>query len=166
MIARDFTGAFRRFVGAAVLFVASVGLGATAVRAECRADQVDLRGSWGQMRFSVEVADDPRERARGLMFRESMGNYNGMLFVYEFPQKVAFWMKNTLIPLDMIFVDEQGQVAHVHHEAVPGDLSPIPGGDNIFAVLEINGGLARRFGIGPGDVMRHPSFQTDPIWPC
>lgn len=141
-------------------------LAAAVAQASCSTDRVDLRGGFGEIRFSVELADDARERARGLMFRESMATYAGMLFVYEHPQTVAFWMKNTLIPLDMIFVDERGKVRHVHHRAVPGDLTPIPGGDDILAVLEINGGLAERFGIGPGDVMRHPAFVQDPLWPC
>lgn len=150
----------------AVLLAVALAFVNTVARAECVADRVDLRGSFGEMRFSVEVADDARERARGLMFRESLGTYAGMLFVYDYPQTVAFWMKNTLIPLDMIFVDERGRVAHVHHRAVPGDLTPIPGGNGILAVLEINGGLAERFGIAPGDVMRHPAFTEDPHWPC
>lgn len=152
--------AMRRALAGALLLAAGT------VQAACRADQVDLRGGFGEMRFAVEVADDARERAQGLMHREQLGTYAGMLFVYEYPQTVAFWMKNTLIPLDMIFLDAQGRVAHIHHRAVPGDLTPIPGGNGILAVLEINGGLSERFGIKPGDVMRHPAFAQDPLWPC
>lgn len=135
--------------------------------AECRADSVQLRGDWGQIAFSVEIADEPRERARGLMYRRTLPRGAGMLFVYEHPQNVRFWMKNTLIPLDMLFLDRSGRVTRIHEMARPGDLTPIDGGDAVFAVLEINGGLARRYGITEGSVMRHPAFAGGPAaWPC
>jgi len=135
--------------------------------AECRPDRVDLRGDWGQVRFTVELADTPEERNRGLMHREFMPRGSGMLFVYEKAQRVGFWMKNTLISLDMIFLDESGTVRHVHHEAEPLDTTPIFGGTDILSVLEINGGLARQYGIKPGSELRHPAFDPDmAAWPC
>jgi uncharacterized membrane protein (UPF0127 family) len=135
--------------------------------ASCRPDRVDLRGDWGQTSFSVEIADDEAERAQGLMFRESLARGAGMLFVYPKPQTAAFWMKNTFIPLDIIFFDQTGRVTVIHENAVPEDLTPLPGGDNVFAVLEINGGLAARYGISIGSEMRHKIFsKTSPIWPC
>ncbi|MGY6411852.1 MAG: DUF192 domain-containing protein [Alkalilacustris sp.] len=135
--------------------------------AECREDLVDLRGAWGQARFTVEIADTPEAQARGLMFRDSLPRGAGMLFLYDRPQRVAFWMRNTFIPLDMIFVDDTGTVTRVHHEAVPLDETPIEGGPGVQAVLEINGGLARRFGIAPGTELRHPRMpQSDAAWPC
>jgi uncharacterized membrane protein (UPF0127 family) len=134
---------------------------------DCRSDRVALRGDWGQAFFSVEIADDESERAQGLMFRESLPRGAGMLFVYPEPQTAAFWMKNTLIPLDIIFFDESGQVIRIQANAVPGDLTPLPGGDNVFAVLEINAGLAARYGISTGSEMRHKVFsKSSPIWPC
>jgi hypothetical protein len=75
-------------------------------------------------------------------------------------------MKNTLIPLDMIFADARGVVRRVHENAVPGDLTPIPGGDDILVVLEVNGGMARQLGIAPGTVLRHPSLGQGAAWPC
>ena len=133
----------------------------------CREDAVYLRGDWGTARFSVEIADDDAERAIGLMNRESMPTSAGMLFVYEEPQRLSFWMRNTLIPLDMIFVDARGVVQHIHHEARPLDETPIFGGDDILAVLEINGGLARRMGIVPGSQMRQPAITDDTVaWRC
>lgn len=134
----------------------------------CRDDTAYLRGDFGTARFSVELADAPEERARGLMFRESMPKSGGMLFVYERPQSVAFWMRNTLIPLDMIFLDSSGRVRKVHSNAVPGDETPIPGGaPDILMVLEINGGLARAMGIAPGAELRHPAVPgTSARWPC
>ena len=136
------------------------------VAATCSQDSVDLRWDGGSARFAVEVADDNDERARGLMFRESLGRYAGMLFIYERPLAATFWMKNTLIPLDMIFLDSRGVVQKVHANAVPGSLEGIHGGDEILAVLEINGGLAAQLGIVAGAEMRHPAFMADAVWPC
>ncbi|EAQ11232.1 hypothetical protein RB2654_04366 [Maritimibacter alkaliphilus HTCC2654] len=132
----------------------------------CDEAQVDLRGTFGTARFSVEIADDDAERAQGLMFRESLPSGQGMLFIYESPRPASFWMKNTLIPLDMIFVGADGVVRNVHENAVPGDLTPIRGGDDILAVLEIRGGLAGAIGIEAGAEMRHPAFGDAAAWSC
>lgn len=139
-----------------------------AALADCNAGQVDIRlADGGLARFSVELADDPPTRQKGLMFRESMPASSGMLFIYERPQRAVFWMKNTLIPLDMIFADRTGVVRHVHANAVPHDETGIDGGPDILAILEINGGLAKRMGITPGAVIRHPSLeQSTAEWAC
>lgn len=135
--------------------------------AECQPDRVALRGSWGEASFFVEIADDDAERAQGLMYRESMARGSGMLFVYPNPQPASFWMKNTLIPLDIIFIDAHGEVTRVHENAIPGDLTPIPGGNQVFAVLEINAGLAALYGISAGTEVRHKIFsKTAPKWSC
>lgn len=135
--------------------------------AACSDASVEVRGPGGQARFNVELADSPAERARGLMFRDAMSASAGMLFLYPVPQPASFWMKNTLIPLDMIFADETGVVRRVHSMAVPGDLTSINGGPGVLAVLEINGGLASRLGIVPGSELRHPALdQTIAAWPC
>ena len=145
----------------AIVFAAPASAGA------CHADQVLLRGDWGQARFSIELADDEAERAKGLMFRESMAKNAGMLFMYPAPKPVAFWMKNTVIPLDMIFLDKTGTVTRVHSMAKPYDTSPIFGGDDVLAVLEINGGLAEALGITEGSEMQYPAFESDlAAWPC
>ena len=89
-----------------------------------------------------------------------------MLFVYERPQVVSFWMRNTLIPLDMIFMDETGRVARIHENAVPLDETGIEGGDGIQFVLEINGGLAGQLGIVEGSQLRHPSIGNNAAWAC
>ncbi|MCF6233599.1 MAG: DUF192 domain-containing protein [Rhodobacteraceae bacterium] len=133
----------------------------------CANDRVTLRGDWGQAVFAVEVADTPPKRALGLMHREQMARRAGMLFIYEAPGTASFWMKNTLIPLDMLFADRAGRITRVHHRAIPGDLTMIDGGTQVYAVLEINGGLAKRYGITVGSVMRHPAFADGPAaWPC
>ncbi|MEZ5796584.1 MAG: DUF192 domain-containing protein [Paracoccaceae bacterium] len=132
----------------------------------CAPDRVDLRWPGGRQSFAVEVADDADERATGLMFREQMDPASGMLFVYEQPQRVAFWMKNTLIPLDMVFADATGRVTRVHSMARPQDETPIPGGNEVKFVLEINGGLAARLGIEPGAELRHPLVGAGAAWSC
>ena len=153
----------RRFVLAALIWA---GL-APSVMAACAPGSVSLRGDWGQARFNVELADTTRERAKGLMNRESLPRSAGMLFVYDAPGSPAFWMRNTLIPLDMLFIDAEGRVARIHENAVPLDETPIPGGDGILAVLEINGGLARQMGISVGSEVRHPAFDAETAaWPC
>jgi hypothetical protein len=144
-----------------------LGVMAAPAVAQCTDDRVELRGDWGTARFRVEVADDPQERATGLMNRPEMARMAGMLFVYDNPQTVSFWMENTLIPLDMVFVDDTGVVARVHQNAVPLDRTSIPGGDGIQFVLEINGGMAEALGIVPGTQLRHPAVQQDiAAWPC
>ncbi|NJM83422.1 MAG: DUF192 domain-containing protein [Tabrizicola sp.] len=135
--------------------------------AACAPERVDLRWQDGRESFSVELADEPAERSRGLMFRESMDLSAGMLFVYESPRRAQFWMKNTLIPLDMVFADATGLVTRVHANAVPGDETPIDGGANVLYVLEINAGLAAKLGIAPGAELRHPSIAPAmAVWPC
>jgi len=143
------------------LWAAQAGAG------ECQTNSIALRGDWGQAAFTIEIADTPQERSKGLMYRRSLPRRAGMLFVYEVPQRASFWMKNTLIELDLLFADSSGKITHVHHQAIPGDLTPIPGGGAVFAVLEINGGLARRYGITVGSLMQHAVFAQGPAaWPC
>ena len=148
--------------------VLAAGLAAISniVNAQCADDRVDIRGDWGVARFTVEVADDAQERAQGLMHRESMPFGAGMLFAYEHPQRVSFWMRNTLISLDMIFMDETGAITHIHENAVPLDETGIPGGDAVQYVLEINGGLSKRLGIAVGSELRHPIIGELAAWPC
>lgn len=154
-------------VMALALAAGAVAPKAASAEAVCAPDRVDLRWSGGRESFAVEVADDPDERAQGLMFRESLDAAAGMLFVYESPRRAQFWMKNTLIPLDMIFADGSGRVTRVHAQASPGDLTPIDGGEGVVFVLEINGGLAERLGIVPGAELRHPSVSpATAAWPC
>ena len=132
----------------------------------CREDAIDLRGDWGQARFAVDLADTAESRAKGLMFVESLPRGEAMLFAYDEPGPVSFWMRNTLIPLDMVFLSPEGVVTRVHENAVPGDETPIPGGDEVQYVLEINGGLAGRLGIAEGSEARHPRIGGGAAWPC
>ena len=138
-----------------------------AVSLACAPDAVELRSGASQVRFEVEIADDYDERAQGLMFRESMPLLSGMLFIYERPGSVSFWMKNTLIPLDMLFLDETGTVRRIAKMTTPLSTESVPGGDDILMVLEINGGASDTFGIEEGAVLRHPAVdQAKAAWPC
>lgn len=101
------------------------------------------------------------------MFRQSLPRYAGMLFVYPAPERISFWMENTLIPLDMLFLDATGTVVKIHPDAVPLDRSTIFGGDSVQYVLEVNGGMAARLGIPPGAQMRHPQIgPASAAWSC
>lgn len=162
-------GSWAEKVSRLKIWVAAGALGLMAgplMAATCSPSEVHLRWQGGAARFSVELADDAEERVQGLMFREKMARGAGMLFVYPRPQFAAFWMKNTLIPLDMLFIDERGRVKAIHANAIPGDETLIPGGNGVLAVLEINGGLAKALGIGVGAEMRHPIFGEAAHWPC
>ena len=138
-----------------------------AAMAACAPDRVDLRGPFGTVRIAVELALTAEQQARGLMFRESLPSLGGMLFVYPSERNASFWMRNTLIPLDMIFVDAAGVVVRIHEDAVPLDETPIAAGAPSLAVLEVNGGLSRRIGLAPGDELRSPVLPQDrAAWPC
>jgi uncharacterized membrane protein (UPF0127 family) len=145
----------------------AAALAAGSAAAACDPDRVELRGPWGQAGFTVQVADDAAERAQGLMNVPAMPSGQGMLFVYDGPQRASFWMRNTLIPLDMIFAAPDGTVTRVHANARPLDETPIDGGDGVQFVLEINGGLAAALGIAPGTELRHPAIPQDgAAWSC
>jgi uncharacterized membrane protein (UPF0127 family) len=111
--------------------------------------------------FTVELATTPEQMARGLMFRRSLPPDAGMLFVYPDSRPVAFWMKNTLIPLDMLFIAGDGKVSRIVERAVPLSETPISSVDEVRAVLELNGGTAARLGIKPGDVVHDSALGNE-----
>jgi uncharacterized membrane protein (UPF0127 family) len=115
------------------------------------------------IKMTVELADDPVERAQGLMFRTEMAESHGMLFDFESKRIVRMWMKNTLIPLDMIFLDEDGKVVSIARNARPRSLRTISSGVPVVSVLEINGGLARKWNLKRGDKVVHSLFGTPDI---
>lgn len=131
---------------------------ASGAQAACQADRLEISTQSTKANFAVEVADEPSEQQVGLMNRDHMASAAGMLFVFPAPKQAQFWMKNTLIPLDMLFADPSGTITHIHENAIPNDLSTIDGGPNVQFVLEINGGLSRRMGIAVGDQMAHPTI--------
>ena len=112
----------------------------------------------GSFDFEVEVALSPDEKRTGLMFRKHMAADHGMLFYYPFPQRIGMWMKDTEIPLDMVFLYKDGTVASIFEGAVPQSLDTIESGDYVNGVLELNAGVVEKLGIHEGDKVRHEIF--------
>lgn len=110
--------------------------------------------------FIVEVAATPEEQSRGLMYRKSMAADHGMLFILRQPRKVSFWMKNTYIPLDMLFLGRDGIILQIDEMTQPLTEDSHRSGMEVAAILEINGGLAKELGISVGDVVRHAAFAN------
>jgi len=134
---------------------------ATAVQAEALPrEELTVQTQAGALhRFNVEVAATPETRAEGLMFREELPEDAGMLFIYASPGPVGFWMKNTPLPLDMLFIDRSGEILAIHANAVPYSEDVIYAEMPVKSVLEINGGRAAALGIQPGDRVSSPSLQ-------
>ena len=132
-----------------------------AERSAAGLEQVPLtiRSASGTHRFTVEVARTPEEQANGLMHRQSLAPDRGMLFPYQTPQPASFWMKNTLIPLDLIFADASGRIVQIAERAVPLSTALISSAGPVRAVLEVNGGTADRLGISVGDRLLHAAFR-------
>ncbi|MBP2226918.1 uncharacterized membrane protein (UPF0127 family) [Azospirillum agricola] len=116
--------------------------------------------SGGKFRFDVELAETMAQQAQGLMFRERMADDAGMLFIYDSVRPASFWMKNTLIPLDMLFIGADGRIVNIHERAVPQSLDSINSAGPVKAILELNGGMSARLGIRPGDLVRHSTFAN------
>lgn len=110
--------------------------------------------------FTVEIAADAESRAHGLMERTDLPADAGMLFDYHTPQPVAFWMKNTPLPLDMLFIRADGTIVSVVANATPYSEKPIPSVEPVQAVLELNGGRAAELGIQPGDHVQSAIFSS------
>jgi uncharacterized protein len=105
--------------------------------------------------FQVEVMRNDAERAKGLMFRQFMAPDRGMLFDFDREEQVTMWMRNTYIPLDMVFIKQNGVVHQIHERAQPLDETTISSGGPVRYVLEINGGVAAKLGLKPGDTVKH-----------
>jgi uncharacterized protein len=140
---------------AALCFVALVGLSARSEGLEA----LVIATSTGQHSFQVEIANDEASRERGLMDRRYMAADRGMLFEFDRDAPEAFWMKNTYIPLDMIFIARSGLVTRIVANAEPLSERVIPSGGPCAAVLELNGGTAAAIGLKVGDKIRHPFFK-------
>ncbi|MFN0024151.1 MAG: DUF192 domain-containing protein [Parvularculaceae bacterium] len=113
-----------------------------------------------QHRLRVEVVATDEARRQGMMFRTELADDAGMLFDFgPTPKPVSIWMKNTLIPLDIIFIAEGGRIARISPMATPQSLTSIPSGEDVISVLEVRGGLAAELGIKDGDKVRHPLFE-------
>jgi uncharacterized membrane protein (UPF0127 family) len=152
---------------ATLLFVAAAwtGLPKSSSSAELQkfpTSELTIVSATGRHRFRVELAETPAQMTQGLMFRTSLAPDAGMLFDYKEPTTATMWMRNTFIPLDMLFVDERGRIANIHERAVPQSLDIISSTVPVRAVIELNGGTAARLGIAPGDRVVHPMFGKEP----
>ena len=122
--------------------------------------QLTIVSATGPHRFTVELAETPEQMEQGLMFRQSLAPDAGMLFDYKSPTAATMWMRNTLIPLDMLFVDEHGRVVGIRERAVPQSDDLIAAPKPVRAVIELAGGSAQRLGIKPGDRVLYPIFDN------
>ena len=142
--------------------LAIIGLIGGILAAPVRADGLEtlqIVTASGKHDFHVEIARDDASRAQGLMNRRFMPPDRGMLFEFEREEPVSFWMKNTYIPLDMIFISRAGVVTNIVEKAEPLSERAIPSGAPCLAVLELNGGVAASIGLKVGDTVRHPFFR-------
>ncbi|MBK3735248.1 DUF192 domain-containing protein [Azospirillum brasilense] len=144
-------------MGAVILLSA---LPAVALESFARSSLTVETAGGGKYRFDIELAETPAQQAQGLMYREKMAADAGMLFTYDRPQPASFWMKNTLIPLDMIFIGADGRIVNIHANAVPQSLDAVNSAGPVKGILEINGGMSARLGIRPGDRVVHAAFGT------
>lgn len=123
-------------------------------------DRLSIDSANGERTFMVEVVREEKDRNRGLMFRQSLAEDRGMLFDYDPPQAIDFWMKNTYISLDIIFVDAAGRIITIAQNTTPLSLDHIPSGGPARGVLEIKGGLSAKLGIRAGDRVHHALFDA------
>jgi len=122
---------------------------------------LEIASKTGVHIFAVEIADTEAQREKGLMFRKNLPDGQGMLFDFKREQDVSFWMQNTYIPLDMIFIRGDGSILRIVENAEPLSTRLIPSGGPVLAVLEVIGGTAHRLGISPGDRVAHPIFKRN-----
>lgn len=123
-------------------------------------DTLVLKTESGEHSYTVEIADTDRERATGLMFRRSLPEKSGMIFLYDPPQRVGMWMRNTYIPLDMVFITAEGTVRRIEADTEPFSTDLIGSGGEVAAVLELNAGQAAKIGVKPGDRVIFPGLGT------
>jgi uncharacterized membrane protein (UPF0127 family) len=145
------------------VFLALVLLGLPAARslpagAAAVLEELVIITGKGRTTLEVEVAETDAERSKGLMYRGSMPQNHGMLFDFGSPRPVAMWMKNTKIPLDMVFADAQGRVIAIREDTVPFSTATIEVDEPVKAVLEVNAGTAKRVGLAVGDRLLHRIF--------
>ncbi len=129
--------------------------------APAAAENLVIHTSKQTISLNVEIADTDDERIQGLQNRETLAPHSGMLFIFETPNTPQFWMKDTKMPLDMVFIAADGTVEGIHENAVPYSLTPIPAPAPILAVLEISGGTAKTLGIAKGSTVNYKVFQKD-----
>ena len=146
-------------LGSLALFVLVLFFSAEAARAAGE-QTLEIASKTGVHIFSVEIVDNDADRAKGLMYRKELPEGSGMLFDFHRDQEVSFWMQNTYIPLDMIFIRGDGQILRIEENTVPLSTRMIPSRGAVRAVLEVIGGTSRKLGIAPGDRVASPIFRA------
>ena len=146
-------------LGSLALFVLALFFSAEAARAAGE-QTLEIASKTGVHIFSVEVVDNDADRAKGLMYRKELPEGRGMLFDFHRDQEVSFWMQNTYIPLDMIFIRGDGQILRIEENTAPLSTRMIPSRGPVRAVLEVIGGTSRKLGIAPGDRVASPIFRA------
>ena len=135
--------------------------------ASCENNKLTIFSAMSKHVFYVEIADDSIKRANGLMFKKSLKDFDGMVFLYDKPSRLVFWMKNTLIPLDIIFFDERGIIKKIYVGATPLSKKKIFGGSNLIGALEISGNLTSKLGFSEGDSIQFNLLDNkNAVWPC
>ena len=140
----------------ALALAASLGLARAETAPAPAVDDLSVVTASGPHHITVEVMRTRDELERGLMFRKTMAADHGMLFDFGEPQPVTMWMKNTVLPLDMLFIAKDGRIVSIKHNATPFSLAEIPSGGIVLGVLEVNAGTANRIGPTPGDGVLDP----------
>ena len=130
-----------------------------AMRLPADPDNLVVHTAQGEFPFSIEIADDPSERSRGLMFREEMPARHGMLFDFGATRQVNMWMKNTPMSLDMVFIGKDGIVVNVAERTEPFSEAVISSAGPVDYVLELRAGIAKLIGLKAGDRLEHRIFQ-------
>lgn len=169
---RDLRHLKRAAVGAALLHVAAAGAvglagaGVAVAKSETTAaaheERLEIVAAGGVHVLDVEIAATPEKQALGLMYRTSLPDSKGMLFTHETPRELTMWMRNTYIPLDMVFIRADGTIHRIEARTEPLSERIISSEGPVLAVLEIAGGAAERMGLKPGDKVRHRAFGTMP----
>jgi uncharacterized membrane protein (UPF0127 family) len=148
-------------IGRALAVVAAALMALAANFAEAAELQtIEIASKTGVHAFQVEMAITPEEKEHGLMFRRELPDGQGMLFDFQTDQNVAFWMKNTYIPLDMVFIRGDGRILRIAENTEPLSERNIPSGGPVRAVLEVIGGTAKKLGIAPGDRVGGSIFKS------
>lgn len=153
---------FKSSVVAFLLLLAAAAMHPTAASADSALEKLVINTAGGPRTFEVEVMRTDEERAKGLMFRRYMPENRGMLFDFKEQQPVMMWMKDTFIPLDMVFIRRDGSIARIAENTEPHSTRTISSGEPVFGVLEINAGVAAKLGVKPGDKVQHALFGGKP----
>jgi len=152
---------FLAFLVAAVLLLPGIAVSPAQDKAQTLPlSDLEIASGSGVHFFRVELARTPDEQATGLMFRKELPEGHGMLFDFGRDREISMWMKNTYVPLDMIFIRSDGRILSIARDTVPHSLRPINSGGAARAVLEVVAGTSRRLGLAPGDRVVHPVFES------